>query len=306
MKRKITDIIASELNAHRKDVEGVITLIDEGCTIPFIARYRKEKTGGMDEVKIGEIAQRYERLNELVRRKETILKTISGQDKMTPELERRIAECWDATELEDIYLPFKPKRRTRAQVAREQGLEPLAQILLMQRDADIERTAKRFVKEGVVDVDAALKGAQDIVAEIISEDETVRNRIRTLFRRNVMLCSKVVKVKKDTPEAAKYSDYFDFSEPLRRTTGNRLLAIRRAEAEGLLRVNIEIDEDEAINNIQRLYVRGGGRCRQLMVETIADAYKRLLAPSMENEFAVLSKLRADEEAVGVFAENLRV
>lgn len=305
MKRKITDIIASELNAHRKDVEGVITLIDEGCTIPFIARYRKEKTGGMDDVKIGEIAQRYERLNELVRRKETILKTISGQDKMTPEIEHRIAECWDATELEDIYLPFKPKRRTRAQVAREQGLEPLAQILLMQRDADIERTARHFVKDGVADVDAALKGAQDIVAEIISEDETVRNRIRTLFRRNAMLCSKVVKVKKDTPEAAKYSDYFDFSEPLRRTTGNRLLAIRRAEAEGLLRVNIEIDEDEAINNIQRIYVRGGGRCRQLMVETIADAYKRLLAPSMENEFAVLSKLRADEEAVGVFAENLR-
>lgn len=305
MKRKITDIIASELNAHRKDVEGVITLIDEGCTIPFIARYRKEKTGGMDEVRIGEIAQRYERLNELVRRKETILKTISGQDKMTPEIERRIAECWDATELEDIYLPFKPKRRTRAQVAREQGLEPLAQILLMQRDADIDRTAKRFVKDGVADEDAALKGAQDIVAEIISEDETVRNRIRTLFRRNAMLCSKVVKVKKDTPEAAKYSDYFDFSEPLRRTTGNRLLAIRRAEAEGLLRVNIEIDEDEAINNIQRLYVRGGGRCRQLMIETIADAYKRLLAPSMENEFAVSSKLRADEEAVGVFAENLR-
>ena len=211
MKRKITDIIASELNAQRKGVESVITLIDEGCTIPFIARYRKEKTGGMDEVKISEIVQRYERMNELVRRKETILKTISGQDKMTPEIERRIAECWDATELEDIYLPFKPKRRTRAQVAREQGLEPLAQILLMQRDADIERTAKRFVKEGVADVDVALKGAQDIVAEIISEDETVRNRIRTLFRRNAMLCSKV---KLMSIESVILSDHLILSCPL--------------------------------------------------------------------------------------------
>lgn len=305
MKTKIIEMIASALNLHRNNVEGVLTLLDEGCTIPFISRYRKEKTGGMDEVQIGEISQKYDKINELAHRKETILKTISEQDKLTAELEQRINDCWDATELEDIYLPYKPKRRTRAQIAREQGLEPLAQIVLLQRDSNIVRTAQRFVTDGVADSDAALKGAQDIIAEMISENETVRNRVRALFRREAVLSSKVVKAKADSEEAAKYSDYFDFSEPLRRTTGNRLLAIRRAESEGILRVSIDVDADEATDRIIRQYVRGSGMCQQLVKEAAIDAYKRLIAPSIENEFAAASKQRADEEAIEVFAENLR-
>ena len=305
MKTRIIEMIASALNLHRNNVEGVLTLLDEGCTIPFISRYRKEKTGGMDEVQIGEISQKYDKINELTHRKETILKTISEQDKLTAELEQRINDCWDATELEDIYLPYKPKRRTRAQIAREQGLEPLAQIVLLQRDSNIVRTAQRFVKDGVTDSDAALKGAQDIIAEMISENETVRNRVRALFRREAVLSSKVVKAKADSEEAAKYSDYFDFSEPLRRTTGNRLLAIRRAESEGILRVSIDVDADEATDRIIRQYVRGSGMCQQLVKEAAIDAYKRLIAPSIENEFAAASKQRADEEAIEVFAENLR-
>lgn len=305
MKTKIIEMIASALNLHRNNVEGVLTLLDEGCTIPFISRYRKEKTGGMDEVQIGEISQKYDKINELTHRKETILKTIAEQDKLTAELEQRINDCWDATELEDIYLPYKPKRRTRAQIAREQGLEPLAQIVLLQRDSNIVRTAQRFVKDGVADSDAALKGAQDIIAEMISENETVRNRVRALFRREAVLSSKVVKAKADSEEAAKYSDYFDFSEPLRRTTGNRLLAIRRAESEGILRVSIDVDADEATDRIIRQYVRGSGMCQQLVKEAAIDAYKRLIAPSIENEFAAASKQRADEEAIEVFAENLR-
>ena len=305
MKTKIIEMIASALNLHRNNVEGVLTLLDEGCTIPFISRYRKEKTGGMDEVQIGEISQKYDKISELAHRKETILKTISEQDKLTAELEQRINDCWDATELEDIYLPYKPKRRTRAQIAREQGLEPLAQIVLLQRDSNIVRTAQRFVKDGVADSDAALKGAQDIIAEMISENETVRNRVRALFRREAVLSSKVVKAKADSEEAAKYSDYFDFSEPLRRTTGNRLLAIRRAESEGILRVSIDVDADEATDRIIRQYVRGSGMCQQLVKEAAIDAYKRLIAPSIENEFAAASKQRADEEAIEVFAENLR-
>ena len=304
MKTRIIEMIASALNLHRNNVEGVLTLLDEGCTIPFISRYRKEKTGGMDEVQIGEISQKYDKINELTHRKETILKTISEQDKLTAELEQRINDCWDATELEDIYLPYKPKRRTRAQIAREQGLEPLAQIVLLQRDSNIVRTAQRFVKDGVTDSDAALKGAQDIIAEMISENETVRNRVRALFRREAVLSSKVVKAKADSEEAAKYSDYFDFSEPLRRTTGNRLLAIRRAESEGILRVSIDVDADEATDRIIRQYVRGSGMCQQLVKEAAIDAYKRLIAPSIENEFAAASKQRA-EEAIEVFAENLR-
>ena len=305
MKTRIIEMIASALNLHRNNVEGVLTLLDEGCTIPFISRYRKEKTGGMDEVQIGEISQKYDKINELIHRKETILKTISEQDKLTAELEQRINDCWDATELEDIYLPYKPKRRTRAQIAREQGLEPLAQIVLLQRDSNIVRTAQRFVKDGVADSDTALKGAQDIIAEMISENETVRNRVRALFRREAVLSSKVVKAKADSEEAAKYSDYFDFSEPLRRTTGNRLLAIRRAESEGILRVSIDVDADEATDRIIRQYVRGSGMCQQLVKEAAIDAYKRLIAPSIENEFAAASKQRADEEAIEVFAENLR-
>ena len=301
----MNEIIAKLLNLPAKAVINTTELLDEGCTIPFISRYRKEKTGGLDEVQIGNIAQQYDRLKELSKRKETVVKTITELGKMTPALEKRIADCWDATELEDIYLPFKPKRRTRAQVARELGLEPLAQLIMLQRERDPERTAMRFVKGNVKDAAAAIKGAQDIIAETISEDETSRNRLRATFKREAYITSKVVKAKQDTDEAAKYSDYFDFEEPLRRCSGNRLLAMRRGEAEGILRVSINVDDEEAISRLQRQYVHGKGECQQLVEEACEDAYKRLLCPSIENEFAALSKQKADEEAIGVFAENLR-
>lgn len=299
------NIIAKELNLSAKSVENTVSLLEEGCTIPFISRYRKERTGGLDEVQIDNISQKYDKLKELSKRKETIINTITELDKMTPELRKRIDACWDSTELEDMYLPYKPKRRTRAQVAREQGLEPLANIILLQRENDPERAAARFVKGDVKDVDAALKGAQDIIAEMISEDETSRNRLRGAFRRNAYITSKVVKTKKDSDEAAKYSDYFDFEEPLRRCNGNRLLAMRRGEDEGILKVSINVDDDEAIERLQRQYVHGRGACQALVEEACSDAYKRLLCPSIENEFAAISKQKADEEAIGVFAENLR-
>lgn len=305
MQKKITEIIAKELSLTSKAVENTIALLDEGCTIPFISRYRKEKTGGLDEVKIGEISQRYDKLKELIKRKETILKTITDLGKLTDELQQRIQNCWDATELEDIYLPYKPKRRTRAQVAREQGLEPLATIIFIQREQTPDVVAKKFVKGDVKDVVAALKGAQDIIAETISENEDTRNQLRNAFKREAIISSKVVKTKKDTDEAAKYSDYFYFSEPLRRCTGNRLLAMRRGEAEGILRVSIDIEADQAVQRIQRQYVRGKGKCQTLLSEACEDAYKRLLAPSIENEFAALSKKKADDEAIAVFAENLK-
>lgn len=297
--------ISKSLNLQEKAVENTIALIDEGCTIPFISRYRKEKTGGLDEVQIGNIAQLYAKFKELIHRRETIIKTITEQGKMTAELEKRINECWDATVLEDIYLPYKPKRRTRAQVAREAGLEPLASIILLQREQNPLQSAKKFINETIKDAEAALKGAQDIIAEMMSEDETVRNRLRSTFRREAFITSKVVKTKKDTDEAAKFSDYFDFEEPLRKCSGNRLLAMRRGEAEGILRVSINIDDEEAIERLKRQYVHGSGACQSLVAEAAEDAYKRLLVSSIENEFAALSKQKADGEAIQVFVENLR-
>lgn len=299
------NIIAKKLSLSVKGVASTIALLDEGCTIPFIARYRKEKTGALDEVQIGSIAQEYEKLKELVKRKETVLKTITEQGKLTDDLKKRIEVCWDSVELEDIYMPYKPKRRTKAQVAREKGLEPLANILLLQREREPERVAERYVKGEVKDVTAALKGAQDIIAETISEDKTARERLRHAFEREAYIVSKVVKAKKTESEATKYSDYFEFEEPLRRCSGNRLLAMRRGEAEGILRVSIEIDNDRAIENIDRQFVHGRGECQRLVSEACEDAYKRLLLPSIENEFASKSKQKADEEAIGVFAENLR-
>ena len=298
-------LISSRLNLNETAVDNTIALLDLGCTIPFIARYRKERTGNLNEVQITQISEVYEKLKEIAKRKETILKTISEKEKLTPELEKRINDCWDATELEDIYLPFKPKRRTRAQVARELGLEPLATILLMQREPHPEQAAKRFVKEGVADADAALKGAQDIIAEMVSEDERSRNQLRSAFRRDAWITSKVVKSKADSDEAAKFTDYFDFSEPLRRCSSHRLLAMRRGENEGILRVSISADDEECIHRLQRQWVRGNGPCTDLVEEAVTDSYKRLLKPSIETEFASQSKEKADDEAIGVFTENLR-
>ena len=304
-----TQLISNELHLPEHGVENTLKLLDEGCTIPFISRYRKERTGGLDEVQITAISNRMEQLQEIAKRKDTIVKTIKEQEKMTPELERRIKECWDSTVLEDIYLPFKPKRRTRAQVAREQGLEPLAAILLMQREPHPKEAAKRFVVGDVADVAAALQGAQDIIAEQISEDERYRNTVRSTFRREAFIESKVVKAKKDSDEAQKYSDYFDWKEPLKRCSSHRLLAMRRGESEGILRLHLTIDDEETVRRLKRNLpptpFNNSNNCRRLLEEAVEDGYKRLLMPSIETEFATLSKQRADEEAIRVFAENLR-
>ena len=289
-------------------VDNTLALLDEGCTIPFISRYRKERTGGLDEVQIAQIADMNDRLKELTKRKETILKTIGEQQKLTPELEKRINDCWEATQLEDIYLPYKPKRRTRAMVAREKGLEPLAQLLLMQRENAPRKAAMRFVgkeENKPSTADEALQGAKDIIAEMVAENEQSRNQVRKAFHREAFIESHVVKAKKDTDEAAKYSDYFDCEEPLRRCSSHRLLAMRRGEAEGILRVKITIDDEEATERLKRHYVKGHGPCQTLVAEAVEDGYKRLLLPSIETEFAALSKQQADEQAIGVFAANLR-
>ena len=299
-----TQLISSELHLPEHGVENTLKLLAEGCTIPFISRYRKERTGGLDELQITAISDRSERLQEIAKRKETIVKTITEQEKMTPELSKRIDDCWDLTTLEDIYLPYKPKRRTRAQVAREQGLEPLAQLLLLQREPDPKQAARRFVHDGFAIADC-LRGAQDIIAEQVSEDERSRNQIRAAFRREAFIESRVVKSKKDTDEAQKYSDYFDWEEPLKRCSSHRLLAMRRGENDGILRVSLTIDDDEAVSRLQRNYVRGQGACQRLVAEAVEDGYKRLLLPSIETEFMNLSKERADEEAINVFAQNLR-
>ena len=309
-KNIIAKLIAGALNLQERAVANTLSLLEEGCTIPFISRYRKERTGGLDEVQIAAISDRYDKLKEIQKRKETVTKTITDLGKMTPELQQRIEVCWDATELEDIYLPYKPKRRTRAQVAREQGLEPLAKLLLLQRERDPERAAISLIsnlKSQTSNLTAAdaIKGAQDIIAETVSEDERSRQQLRNTFSRQAFIVSKVVKAKADTDEAAKYSDYFDWEEPLKRCSSHRLLAMRRGEAEGILRINITPDDEEAIDRLKRHYVYGNTPCGRLVAEAIEDGYKRLLKPAIETEFAALSKEKADEEAIHVFAENLR-
>ena len=295
---------AMKLQEHR--VENTLKLLQGGATIPFISRYRKEATGGMDEVQISEINDRYEKLCELAKRKGTIISTIEEQGKMTAELKNRIDNCWDSTELEDIYLPFKPKRKTRAEAARQKGLEPLAIILMMQRENNLMAKAAQFVKGEVKDEEDALKGARDIIAEQVNEDERARNQIRNIFTRQAIITAKVVKGKEKEEDAAKYRDYFDFSEPLRRCTSHRLLAIRRGEAEGILKVTISPEEDdECTDRLERQFVRGNGECSAQVAEAVKDAYKRLLKPAIETEFSAISKEKADEEAIRVFAENLR-
>lgn len=295
---------ALKLPAHR--VENTLKLLEGGATIPFISRYRKEATGGMDEVQIGEIQARNEKLRELAKRKETVLSTIEGQGKLTPELRARIDACWDATELEDIYLPYKPKRKTRAEMARQKGLEPLAALLLIQRENRLDARVHAFVKGEVKDEEEALKGSRDIIAEQVSEDERARSLVRGCFARRGVIVSKVVKGKEADEAAQKYRDYFDFSEPLKRCSSHRLLALRRGEAEGILKVSITPEDDEeCIRGLERRYVKGGNACSAQVAEAVADAYKRLLKPAIETEFSGTSKERADEEAIRVFAENLR-
>lgn len=300
-----SQLISQQLGLKLQAVSNTLALLDEGCTIPFISRYRKERTGGLDEVQIAAISDGYERLKDIGKRKETVVKTITELGKMTDKLRDRIEACWDSTELEDIYLPYKPKRRTRAQIAREQGLEPLANLIMLQRERDPEHAAERFVKGDVKDAEAAIRGAQDIIAETVSEDERNRLQLRGAFRRQAVISSKVVKAKAESDEAAKYSDYFDWQEPLKRCSSHRLLAMRRGESEGFLRISISPDDEECIERLQKHYVYGNTPCGKLIAEAVEDSYKRLLKPSIETEFAALSKEKADEEAIHVFAENLR-
>ena len=300
-----TRIIANALSLPERGVENTLELLDENCTIPFISRYRKERTGNLDEVQVSDIALMREKLMDVAKRKETIVSTIEDAGKMTDELRKRIDECWNMSELEDIYLPYKPKRRTKADIARQQGLEPLAQLLLIQRDSNPLAAASKYVKGDVRTAEDAIQGAKYIIAETINENERVRKSIRSVFRREATITSKVVKTKAEEDDAQKYSDYFDFSEPLRRCSSHRLLAMRRGEKEGFLRISISADDDECKEKIRRQYVTGRGECSKLVGEAADDAFKRLLKPSIETEFALSSKQDADKEAIGVFTENLR-
>lgn len=303
---EFSQMIAAELKLPAHRITNTLKLLQGGATIPFISRYRKEATGGLDEVQIGDIQTRYEKLCELSKRKETVLSTIEEQGKLTPELKARISACWNTTELEDIYLPFKPKRKTRAEAARAKGLEPLALLLMMQKENNLAAKVRNFVKGEVKDEEDALKGARDILAEQISEDERSRNLMRNQFQRQALIQSKVVKGKEAEEASAKYRDYFDFCEPLKKCSSHRLLALRRGESEGVLKVSIfPEDEDMCNERLQRLFVRANNECAHQVEEALTDGYKRLLKPAIETEFAALSKEKADEEAIRVFAENLR-
>ena len=300
-----TKIIAGALSLPERGVENTLKLLDENCTVPFISRYRKERTGNLDEVQVADIALMREKLQYIAKRKETIVSTIEDLGKMTDELRARIEACWNMSELEDIYLPYKPKRRTKADVARQQGLEPLAQLILLQRERNPLEAAQKYVKGDVGSAEDALQGAKYIIAEAVNENESVRKTLRGIFRRGAVITSKVAKGKADEEGAQKYSDYFDFSEPLKRCSSHRLLAMRRGEKEGYLRISISADDDECRERIRRQYVVGRGECSQLVGEAADDAFKRLLKPSIETEFALSSKQDADKEAIDVFAENLR-
>ena len=303
---QFSEMIASAMKLQVHRVDNTLKLLQGGATIPFISRYRKEATGGLDEVQIGEIQARYEKFGELAKRKETIVSTIEEQGKMTDELRQRIDRCWDSTELEDIYLPYKPKRKTRAEVARQKGLEPLAVLLMMQRENNLSARVRAFVKGEVKDEEDALKGARDIIAEQVNEDERARNQVRNQFGRQAVITAKVIKGKEKDEAALKYRDYFDFSEPLKRCSSHRLLALRRGEADGILKVSIApADDEECTDRLERQFIRGNNACSQQVAEAVGDAYKRLLKPAIETEFAGLSKEKADEEAIRVFAENLR-
>ena len=303
MQQTIIDIISQNLGLRNKQVENTITLISEGATVPFISRYRKERTGSLNEVQVLQIKEQSEKYNELEKRKETILKTIEEQEQLTPELKERIINCFDAVELEDIYLPFKPKRRTKATMAREKGLEPLAKILMKQVERDPEFRARQFINEEVATVEEALSGARDIIAEWISENERARNITRRGFELGAVISSKVAKGKEE--DAAKFRDYFDWNEPLKKCPSHRLLAMRRGENEGFLRVSISPDDDRVLENLERFFVKGNNDSSVQVALAVKDSYKRLIQPSIETEFANLSKEKADEEAIRVFAENLK-
>lgn len=297
--------IAGALKLTTRQVNSIHQMRTEGATIPFMARYRKEATGNLDEVVIGNVVEQLEAFAELDKRKETVLKTIEEQGKLTPALKQRIQDCFSSTELEDLYLPYKPKRKTRASQAMEKGLEPLARTLFEQGDCSVEAEASKYLSESVADVKEALQGARDIMAEWISEHEQARARVRQLFTESAVLSSRVVPAKKEEAEAQKYRDYFEFSEPLAQSPSHRLLAIRRGEKEGYLMMDLSIDKLTAVTELERLFVKGASSAAPEVRKAVEDAYNRLLKSSIENEFRLLSKNRADEEAIHVFTENLR-
>lgn len=299
----LINIISKQLGIAVDKVRNTVDLLDGGSTVPFIARYRKEATGSLDEVAIGAIKESYERLKAIVQRKETIVATIEEQGALTPELKKRIDECFDSTELEDIYLPYRPKRRTRATVARERGLEPLADLIFLQQVRDVDSRAQAFVNKDVPSVEDALAGACDIIAERISEDEVSRSTMRRLFVRKGMVVSKVIKGKE--ADGIKYADYYEWSEPVSRVTSHRLLAMMRGADEGFLRLSVTVDDDEAVELLERRFIKRFSATSEYMLRAIADGYKRLLSPSIENETMGQAKQRADDEAIAVFAENLR-
>lgn len=296
-------LIARSLNIPAGQVEKTIGLLGEGATIPFISRYRKEVTGGLDEVEIGNIKDQLDRLTELKKRKETILSSIEEQGKLTPELKKRIEDSWDSTELEDLYLPYKPKRVTKAEIARKKGLEPLAQVVMMQNESNLLSCIKSFIKGEVKNAEEALLGARDIIAEWVNENEEARNAVRNSFAHTAIISAKVIKGKEE--DGAKYQDYFAFSEPLNRCSSHRLLALRRGESEGILRVNITPDTDSCLDRLKRRFVKRRNEASEQVAIAVDDSFKRLLKPSIETEYANLSKVKADEEAIRVFAENLR-
>ena len=297
--------IAQELQLDTHHVANVIKLLNEGATIPFIARYRKEMTGTMDEEKIATIQKRLEQLVELEKRKESILASIQEQEKLTPELEQRIRDAKTMQEVEDLYLPYKPKRRTRAAIAREKGLEPLAAQIMAQNTNDVSRLATRFVnpQKGVNSLEEALQGAQDIMAEWVSENINGRNRIRKIFHSKGELRSSVVKGKEE--EGKTYQQYFDFHEPISKAPSHRILALFRAEEEAVIKLKINVDDDEAIHTLERIFLKNHNASSDLVQEAIADSWKRLLEPSIENEIRSFYKEKADEIAIKVFAENLK-
>ena len=304
MATQLSTLISQELNIPINQVAGTVNLLDDGATIPFISRYRKEQTGDLDELSIQSIDQRLRYYRELEKRRATILKTIEAQEKLTPELADRINNCWDANTLEDIYLPFKPKRKTRAEAARQLGLEPLAKIIMAQRSDNIEERARQFVDgDKVPDIDAAIMGAQDIIAEWVSENEAVRNAVRRGFKYDARLVSHFVKGKEI--EGRNYENYYEYSMPLKRVSSHQLLAIRRGEKEGFLKVGIEINDDRTLDNIARIVVKGNGEASQLVEEAAEDSFKRLVKPSIETEFASAAKEKADDEAIETFAQNVR-
>ncbi len=303
MTSEIVQRIAGMLNLSPVQVKNTIDLLNDGATVPFIARYRKERTGSLDEVQIGEIKDEKSRMEELLKRKETILNTIEELGSLTEELKQRIDACFNPTELEDIYLPYKPKRKTKATIAREKGLEPLAKIIMKQQERDVESRALSFVKGEVETVEDALSGARDIIAEWVNENEKARNMVRRAFELGAVVKSKVVKNKEE--EGEKYRDYFEWEEPLKRCPSHRLLAMRRGENEGFLRLSIAPDEADILERLDRFFVRSQNECGEQVAIAVKDSYKRLLAPSIETEFANTAKLKADQEAIRVFAENLR-